>query len=227
MANIRPISGKGQPYSRISYRNDGPNVNRDPPAASTTISPFQPDSVRPSPTRHTCGLAGGPGVAGGHCWNAGGGEFVSGTDGERYGRGDGRAGTSVPEGPCEAREDRDRAGRLLVDREPDRLEVPGVVRRADLVWGRAPQDTSALDWGHLVECGLVRPVTWRSGNARRRDGQADGVLYVVTANTIVTICRKMKSKNRREVTWSAQAGNRKALGRSSYSNSMAPCVAES
>lgn len=47
---------------------------------------------------------------------------------------------------------------------------------------------------------IVRLVTWQSRNARRRDGQVDGVFYVVTANTIVTICRKMKTKNRREVT---------------------------
>ena len=227
MANTRPISGKGQPYSRISYRNDDPDVNREPPAAPPTTLPFQPDSARPSPTRHTCSRAGGPSVAGGHRRNASGGEFGSGTGGERCGRGNGRAGTSVPEGPCEAREGRDRPDRLLVDRDPGRLKDPGVVRRAEPAWGHAPEDASAPDWGHLVECDLVRPVIWRSRNTGRRDGQMDGVLYVVTANTIVTICRKMKSKNRREVTWSAQAGNRKALGRSSYSNSMAPCVAES
>ena len=69
--------------------------------------------------------------------------------------------------------------------------------RRDWKLGLAP------DWRHSVECDGVRPVTRRSGYAGCRDGQLDGVPYIVMVSTIVTKCQTMKPKDRREATWLA------------------------
>ena len=67
--------------------------------------------------------------------------------------------------------------------------------------GRDRKRSRGPDWKHLVKCERLSPVTWRSSNARRRDGRVDGVSSVVMANASVTECRRMKVKSRRQVTW--------------------------
>ncbi len=82
-------------------------------------------------------LAGGPCVAGGNDRDPGcghrpeGGEFVYRTGRQLGGCRDGRSRAPLPEGAREARERRDRAGRLLVHQYPGRLEVARVVRGAE------------------------------------------------------------------------------------------------
>ena len=77
------------------------------------------------------GVAGANGRDSGGGEDVQGGELVDGTGGEGRGGEDGRAGASVPEEPCEAHDGRDRVRRRLVDGNPHRLDVAGVVRGAE------------------------------------------------------------------------------------------------